>query len=82
MNEIYTIRDIKSFENSIGFLLKEIHNKAYKFLDGVHEPYFNYIEFKPVIKIPKGMEVLNSILANPNQPIHTDLKEVRKGVCA
>ena len=81
-DKIYTIREMRGFVEDTGVHLVEVVNPIHRFCDFTCEPYFMSKDFRPVTKTPKGMEVLNSILANPNQTIHTDLKEVRKGVCA
>lgn len=49
-NQIYTIRAVRTFGDTVGVLLKEIHNPAFMFKGyGRMEPAYSAAAFRPVV---------------------------------
>lgn len=64
VGKVYTIRNVRKFENGIGLHLREIANSVHRYQDGTYEAFFHKEFFRPVVEksTDTGMAILREIL--------------------
>lgn len=81
-NKIYTIRGISMLRSRKGIVpslwFHEIVNQVKVYNGAVTEPAFDFIGFKPLDELHKGMEILNEIRLDPAVKINAPEGPVRK----